>query len=393
MGSLDTQLSPESQKWVDLAERLSREKFAPLAKAIDEEARFPTENYADLAESGLLALSVPKEYGGIGADSLTYVTILSKISKGCAATGLTFNMHSAVVDFMLQIASPEQRERYFRAVVEDGAIFSSITSEPGSSFRDKLAVRTAIKKDGEGYRIEGRKHFCSLSTGATYYFTWSYLDGAKDIKEGLLNVMVPSDREGIEIIEDWDTVGMRGTVSHSMHFHNVAVSADEVIGEPGGILGKDMSIWSLGYTAVYIGIAEAAYEFCINYAKKTKFRGMENSIAHSERIQRQIGEMAMLIENARRATERLGMLRGNLSKMELTFILNQAKYLATEAAKELAERGIRLCGGQGLLRSFPLERHLRDAMAGLVMPPANDRCLETVGKIALGLEAKTLDFE
>jgi hypothetical protein len=393
MGSLDTQRSLENQKWVDLAEQLSREKFAPLAKTIDEEARFPTENYADLAESGLLSLSVPKEYGGIGADSLTYVTILSKISKGCAATGLTFNMHSAVVDFMLQIASPEQRERYFRAVVEDGAIFSSITSEPGSSFRDKLAVRTAIKKDGEGYRIEGRKHFCSLSTGATYYFTWSYLDGAKDIKEGLLNVMIPSDRKGIEIIEDWDTIGMRGTVSNSMHFHDVAVSTDEVIGEPGGILGKDMSIWSLGYTAVYIGIAEAAYEFCINYAKKTKFRGMDKSIAHAERIQRQIGEMAMLIENARRATEKLGMLRGNLSKMELTFILNQAKYLATEAAKELSERGIRLCGGQGLLRSFPLERHLRDAMAGLVMPPANDRCLETVGKIALGLEAKTLDFE
>ena len=205
--------------------------------------------------------------------------------------------------------------------------------------------------------------------------------------------MVPSNRDGIEIIEDWDTIGMRGTVSHSMHFHDVAVNADEVIGEPGGILGKDMSIWSLGYTAVYIGIAEAAYEFCVNYAKKTKFRGMENSIAHSERIQRQIGEMSMLIENARRATEKLGMLRGNLSKMELTFILNQAKYLATEAAKELAERGIRLCGGQGLLRSFPLERHLRDAMAGLVMPPANDRCLETVGKIALGMEAKTLDFE
>ena len=202
MGSLDTQRSLENQKWVDLAEQLSREKFAPLAKTIDEEARFPTENYAELAESGLLALSVPKEYGGIGADSLTYVTILSKISKGCAATGLTFNMHSAVVDFMLQIASPEQRERYFRAVVEDGAIFSSITSEPGSSFRDKLAVRTAIKKDGEGYRIEGRKHFCSLSTGATYYFTWSYLDGAKDIKEGLLNVMIPSDRKGIEIIEE-----------------------------------------------------------------------------------------------------------------------------------------------------------------------------------------------
>lgn len=387
------QIPSEKMKWVELADDLSRKKFAPRAKEIDEESRFPTENYKDLAESGLLALSVPKEYGGIGADSLTYVTVLSKISRGCAATGLTFNMHSAIVDFMLQIATKEQQDRYFRAVVEEGAIFSSITSEPGSSFRDKLAVRTSIREENSVFRLNGRKHFCSLSTGATHYFTWSFLDGAKNIREGLLNVMIPADRPGIEIIHDWDTVGMRGTVSNSMEFQDVEVLPDEIIGEPGSILGKDMSIWSLGYTAVYIGIAEAAYEFTVEYAKNTRFRGMEHSIAHSERIQRQIGEMAMLIENARRAAEKLGMLRGNLEPRELTFILNQAKYLATEAAKELAERGMRLCGGRGLLRSFPLERHLRDAMAGLVMPPANDRCLETVGKIALGLDAKTLEFE
>lgn len=393
MSGIGVQIPPENQKWVDLADSLSRENFAPRAKEIDEKSRFPTENYEDLAKSGLLALSVPREYGGIGADSLTYVTILSKISRGCASTGLTFNMHSAVVDFMLQIATKEQQERYFRAVVDDGAIFSSITSEPGSSFRDKLAVRTSIREENGAYRLNGKKHFCSLSTGATHYFTWSLLDSANDIRDGLLNVMVPSDRPGIEIIDDWDTVGMRGTVSNSMDFHDVEVKSDEVIGEPGSILGKDMSIWSLGYTAVYIGIAEAAYEFTVDYAKKTKFRGMDQSIAHSDRIQRQIGEMSMLIENARRAAEKLGMLRGNLDPKELTFILNQAKYLATEAAKELAERGMRLCGGRSLLRSFPLERHLRDAMAGLVMPPANDRCLETVGKIALGLDAKTLEFE
>ncbi len=393
MSTLTTNLSPENQKWVDLAEELSREKFAPRAQEIDEEARFPAENYKDLADSGLLALSVPKEYGGIGADSLTYVSVLSKISKGCASTGLTFNMHSAIVDFLVQIASQEQMDRYFRAVTEDAAIFSSITSEPGSSFRDKLAVRTSIRKDGDGYRLNGKKHFCSLSTGATHYFTWSLLDGSKDITDGLLNVMIPAGRPGIEIIDDWDTIGMRGTVSNSMDFKDVEVRPEEVIGAPGSILGKDMSIWSLGYTAVYIGIAEAAYEFCIDYAKTTQFRGMENTLAHSDRIQRQIGEMAMIIENARRAAEKIGMLRGNLGKMELTFVLNQAKYLATEAAKELAEMGIRLCGGRSLLRSFPLERHLRDAMAGLVMPPANDRCLETVGKIALGLDAKTLEFE
>lgn len=387
------QVPEKFQDWVDLAETLSREKFAARAQTIDREARFPFENYEDLRDSGLLALMVPREHGGIGADSLTYAVILSRIAKGCASTGLTFNMHCAIVDFLLQLASPEQQRRYFKTVVDEGAIFASITSEPGSSFRDKAAIRTSIRQEDGKYRLNGTKHFCSLSTGATYYFTWSLLDGAEDLSDGLLNVLIRSDQPGIEIIHDWDTIGMRGTVSNSINFNDVEILPENVVGEPGAILGKDMSIWSTGYTGVYFGIAEAAYDFCLDYVKKTKFRGMSGSLAADVRIQRQIGEMATLLESARRAVERLGMLRGNTDRVELTFILNQAKYLATEAAREIAERAIRLTGGRGLLRSLPVERHFRDALAGIVMPPANDRCMETVGKIALGLEAKTLEFE
>ena len=387
------QVSEEFRDWVALADSLGREKFAERASAIDREARFPFENYRDLRDSGLLALTVPREHGGIGADSLTYAVILSRIAKGCASTGLTFNMHCAIVDFLLQIAGPEQQQRYFGEVVRNGAVFASITSEPGSSFRDKLAIRTSIRREDGRYRLNGTKHFCSLSTGATYYFTWSLLDGAEDITDGLLNVLIRADQPGVEIVHDWDTLGMRGTVSNSIRFHDVEILPEDVVGEPGAILGKDMSIWSLGYTGVYFGIAEAAYEFCVEYVKRSKFRGMSETLAFDPRIQRQVGEMATLLESARRAVERLGMLRGNASKTELAFILNQAKYLATEAAKEIAERAVRLTGGRGLLRSLPLERHFRDALAGVVMPPANDRCLETVGKIALGMEARTLDFE
>ena len=387
------QVSEEFRHWVALADSLGREKFAERAPAIDREARFPFENYRDLRDSGLLALTVPREHGGIGADSLTYAVILSRIAKGCASTGLTFNMHCAIVDFLLQIAGPEQQQRYFGEVVRNGAVFASITSEPGSSFRDKLAIRTSIRREDGRYRLNGTKHFCSLSTGATYYFTWSLLDGAEDITDGLLNVLIRADQPGVEIVHDWDTLGMRGTVSNSIRFHDVEILPEDVVGEPGAILGKDMSIWSLGYTGVYFGIAEASYEFCVEYVKRSKFRGMSETLAFDPRIQRQVGEMATLLESARRAVERLGMLRGNASKTELAFILNQAKYLATEAAKEIAERAVRLTGGRGLLRSLPLERHFRDALAGVVMPPANDRCLETVGKIALGMEARTLDFE
>ena len=193
----------------------------------------------------------------------------------------------------------------FNEVVRDGAVFASITSEPGSSFRDKLAIRTSIRRENGRYRLNGTKHFCSLSTGATYYFTWSLLDGATDLTDGLLNVLIRADQPGVEIIHDWDTIGMRGTVSNSIRFHDVEILPENVIGAPGAILGKDMSIWSLGYTGVYFGIAEAAYEFCLEYVKKTKFRGMSDSLAFDARIQRQIGEMATLLESARRAVEQL----------------------------------------------------------------------------------------
>ena len=105
-----------------------------------------------------------------------------------------------------------------------------------------------------------------------------------------------------------------------------------------------------------------------------------------------VGRMSMELEAARRARDTLGLLRGELEPTALAYVLNQAKYLATEAAHNIASEGMRLLGGRGIHRSWPMERYLRDSRAGLVMPPANDRCLETVGKIALGLPAKTLEF-
>lgn len=389
---LSAHLPKKHQHAVDEARALSADHFASRAAMFDRENRFPTENYADLHAAGLLGLAVPEEYGGIGADSVTYVSVLSEIAKGCAATGLTFNMHCAIVDFLRQIGSPEQKDRYFGEIVEEGAILASITSEPASSFRDAFKVKTAIERDGDGYRLIGKKAWCSLSTAARYYFTWSRLTGSAGLSDGLLNVMVPSNREGIQVLDDWDTVGMRATASNSINFDHVRIENDEVIGAPGVILTKDLSFWSVGYTAVYVGIAEAAYQYCVNYARD-QVKDLDANSARSQRMQRQVGEMSMTIDGARRATEKLAVLRGQLDKSELTYILNQAKYLATEAAHTIAVQGMRMLGGSGISRALPMQQYVRDALPGLVMPPANDRCLETVGKIALELEAKTLEFK
>src|SRR5574341_1193696 len=385
-------LTAETQALVDVARRLARERFAPRAAQVDATATFPFENYADLRRHGLLGLTVPREHGGLGVDSITYSLVLKEISKGCAATGLTFNMHSAIVAFLQQLASPEQQARYFREAAQDGKVFASITSEPGSSFRDKFTVGTALKRADGGYVINGTKHFCSLATGADYYFTWGVLEDAADIREGLLTILVPGSTPGITVEETWDTLGMRGTASHTMHYRDCAVPVSQAVGEPGAILGKDMSIWSLGYTAVYLGIAEAAYDFAVEFARTQKFKPAMTPIMEHPQVQRTIGEMNTILESARQLLYEAARMRGAEDRRAKTLAMNRAKYAASEAGVAIGQLALRLCGGRGILKAFPLERHLRDAMAGPVMPPSNDRCLETIGKLALGLEAATLEF-
>lgn len=386
------ELSAESREQVELAGRLAREHLAPRAARYDVTATFPFDNYEDLRQHGLLGLTVPKEYGGLGADPLTYSLVLLQISKGCASTGLTFNMHAAILALVEQLATPDQRARYFREAAQEGRIFASITSEPGSSFRDKFAVGTAIKRADGGYIINGTKHFCSLSTGADYYFTWGVLEDTPDIRSGLLTILVPRGTPGITIEETWDTLGMRGTASHTLHYRDCFVPDTQVVGAPGGILGQDMSLWSLGYTAVYLGIAEAAYEFAVHFAQSQKFKPAMTPLMEHPTVQRTIGEMNVILESARQLLYEAARMRVAGDRHDKTLAMNRAKYAASEAGVAITQLALRLCGGRGILKSFPLERYLRDALSGPVMPPSNDRCLETIGKLCLGLEAATLEF-
>ncbi len=385
-------VKPRAGDLIELASRLAHERFAPRAARYDATATFPFENYEDLRAHGLLALMVPREHGGLEADPLTYSRVLLEIAKGCAATGLTFNMHSAILAFLRQLATPEQQAQYFGEVVREGKVFASITSEPGSSFREKFAVGTGITRADGGYVINGTKHFCSLSTGADYYFTWGILEGAADAREGLLTLLVPRATPGITLEETWDTLGMRGTASHTLHYRDCFVPAARVVGTPGAILGQDMSLWSLGYTAVYLGIAEAAYDFALQFARTQRFKPALTALAEQPGVQQAIGQMHTILESARHLLVEAARVRATGDRREKTLAMNRAKYAATEAGVAIGQLALRLCGGRGILRRYLLERHLRDAMAGPVMPPSNDRCLETIGKLVLGLEAATLEF-
>jgi alkylation response protein AidB-like acyl-CoA dehydrogenase len=385
-------LDPEQRDLVELVAALSRERFAPRAARYDAESSFPVENYDDLRAAGLLGLVVPKQYGGVGADPLTYALCLLEIAQGCSATALTFNMHSTVLTFIAELSTEAQRQRYFRAVTEHGKLIASITSEPESSFRDRFVLQTVFQPVDGGYRVHGKKFFCSLGDAADYYFVSGILEGSSSAREGLLSALIPRTAGGIEVESHWNATGMRGTISHAIRYDSLVDHA-EIIGGPGQLLTIDLSGFALGYAATYLGIGQAAFDYILEYARTKAYRPSPEPMSHHPLTQRTLAELATALRSARLLLCEAAYLKQQGDRPATALAVNQAKYLCSEVGSMVTERAIRLAGGRGILKELPLERWRRDSLAGPVMPPSNDRCLETVGKLLSGLEATTLDFQ
>jgi alkylation response protein AidB-like acyl-CoA dehydrogenase len=379
----------------DLVERcadLARTRFAERAADYDARAAFPIENYRDLHAAGLLGLTIPTEYGGVGADARTYALCLLELAKGCSATALTFNMHSTVMNIVNTIASDEQKKRFFGEVVQGGKLVASLGSEPGSSFRERYVVQTRFEPVEGGYRVKGVKHFCSIGANADLYAVIGLIEGTTSAREGLLCAMIERDSGGIRVDPTWDAVGMRATRSDTLTFDTL-VHADDVLGGVGAYLRADLSGFGLGYAAVYLGIGEAAFDYILEHARTKVVSPSTVPMSHHPLVQRTLAEMTTRLRAGRLLLGDAADAKTSGDAAAATVAINQAKYYCAETGVWVTEQAMRLAGGRGILKSLPLERWHRDALAGPVMPPANDRCLETVGKILCGLEAATLELD
>jgi alkylation response protein AidB-like acyl-CoA dehydrogenase len=385
-------LTGEQREIIERVAQLSRERFAARAARYDAESSFPYENYRDLHEAGLLALTVPKEYGGAGADPVAYVHALREIAKGCPATALTFNMHSTVTGFIAVLGTPEQCRRYFGDIVEGGKLVASITSEPGQSFRDKYVLQTVFRRVPDGWHVAGVKQFCSLGDAADYYFVTGVVEGTTSAREGVLSAMIPHEDAGVKIEGMWNATGMRGTISHTIRYDST-VADGSIIGTPGSMLTIDLSGFALGYAAVYLGIGEAAFEFMVEYARTRTLKPSTEPLSHHPLVQRTIAETGTAIRTARLLLHEAACIRIAGDQEATMLAVNQSKAYSAEVGLRVTEQALRLAGGRGILKELPLERWHRDALAGPVMPPSNDRCLETAGKVLCGLRAATIEFQ
>jgi hypothetical protein len=339
----------------------------------------------------LLALTVPRAYGGLGVDPVTYVHALREMAKGCSATALTFNMHSTVTTFLDALGTEAQKRRYFGDIVEHGKLIASITSEPDQSYRDTFVLTTVFRPVGDGgYHVAGVKHFCSLGDAADWYFVTGIVEGVHTAREGAVTAMIPRG-PGVTLEKPWNANSMRGTISHALRYDAVVDAAD-VVGRPGQYLTIDLQGFALGYAAVYLGIGEAAFEYMVRYATTKTLKPSTEPMSHHPLVQRTVAETGTAIRAARLLLHEAATVKMADDREATMLAVNQAKTYCADVGLMATEKAMRMAGGAGILKDLPLERWHRDAQAGPVMPPSNDRCLETAGKLLCGLRAATLEF-
>jgi alkylation response protein AidB-like acyl-CoA dehydrogenase len=317
----------------------------------------------------------------------TYVAVIRTIARGCASTAMTVHMHSTVMRFIDAVGTAAQKRRYFDEVVRHGRLFGSWGSEPAVSLSRTLLMETAIRRDSAGYVIDGVKHFCTMALGASHYMIWCALDGGTDMAKSLQLALVPADAPGIATDGKWDTLGMRATFSPSVTFRGVRVPDDGMLGDPGAAVRVGViESFALGYAAVYLGIAESALSFALDYAKKRIVKPENIAVAADPTVQRHVGELAVQLDAAALVLGDSAARWDGADLAELGPLANRAKYLATEVGLHVTSKVIQVVGGRGAYKEFPAERAFRDLRTCTLMPPTVDRMLEAIGKSALGLD-------
>lgn len=369
-----------------LAEELSA-IAAANAPTHDRDGTFPHDTFAAIRQTPYLALTAPEEYRGGGAGPLEAMLAQEILARGDGSVALVASWH---LNHVASVAAnpdwdPELKAIFLGAVVDHGALYNTVASEAGmgSPSRGGHYETRAVRTD-KGWRISGRKAWSTGSPELTFAgVAASYEDGDGELQRGWF--LVPMDTPGIRIDETWDNMAMSASGSHDLVLEDVEIPASHHLPDSAK---PDGSPWSILVASTYLGIAVAARNFAISFAKDRHPTALNGkAIAELESVQARIARIEMLLLQARSALygtveewENRPELRGELGAQ-----MAAAKVIVTNNAIEITDQAMRVVGSVGLQRRNPLERYFRDVRAGLGNPPLDDVAIGIIGRHALGI--------
>jgi alkylation response protein AidB-like acyl-CoA dehydrogenase len=371
-------ITEKQKKWLGKLQQFE-EKFKSRSAEIDELSVFPIENMKDLVGLGYASLTLPSELGGEGFSVYDMVLMQETLASYDANTALSIGWSLGVVGevFENKLWTDEKLD-FFANEVLNGALVNRSVSEAqtGSPTRGGRPGTTAIKK-GDTWVINGRKIFTTASPILSYFLTSAWIEEKEKVGFFLIN----RDLDGVSIEETWDVISMRGTSSNDLILNNVGVQESDLVELPEFVSGGKINGWLLHIPATYLGVAQAARDYAVQFANTYSPNSLNGPIAQLPNVQQLIGEIDLELTKARFVIYGAASCYDNkATKHLLTNEVSVAKHIVTNSAITIVDKAMRLVGAKSLQRTNPLQRYYRDVRAGLHNPPMDDM---TIKKLAL----------
>ncbi|RND00919.1 acyl-CoA dehydrogenase [Lysinibacillus halotolerans] len=356
---MNFELTKEQLMIRDMVREFAEKEIAPYARKLDETSSFRVESFKKMGELGLLGIPFPEEYGGSGGDTISYAIAVEEIGKACGGTGLSY---AAAISLgaspIYYFGTEEQKQEWLVPMAQGKALGSFGLTEPNAG-SDAGGTRTKAVLEGDEYVINGEKCWITNAGYARQVIVTAVTGEREDGKKIITSIIVPTETPGVKINCNYDKMGVRASNTCEIVLENVRVPKENVLGDEKRGFSQFLSTLDGGrisIAALSVGIAQAAYEKALQYAKEREQFG--TSISKFQAIQFKLADMAMEIELARNLVYKAAWLKDN--KKPFGKEAAMAKLFASEMGFRVCNQAIQIHGGYGYMKEYDVERHLRD---------------------------------
>ncbi|HLI50581.1 MAG TPA: acyl-CoA dehydrogenase [Thermomicrobiaceae bacterium] len=355
---MDFALNSEQRLFQERFRAFADEVVRPRAAEIDRSGEFPRDVIDAAAELGLLGLPIPEEYGGIGADNISFVLLIEELSAACGSTGLTVAAHTGLVCVpLLLFGNEEQKHRWLEPLARGEMLGAFGLTEPQAG-SDAGATRTTAVRDGDEFVINGQKIFTTNGSIAGVIIVTAVTDPSAG-NHGISNIIVPADTPGLSFGQNQEKMGLHGSVTSQVYFQDCRVPVENLLGKPGEGFKQFLQVLDggrVGIGAMSVGMGRAALDAARSYAQEREQFG--HPIADFQAISFMLADMATNLEAAQWLVLQAAWLRD--CGQRYTKQAAMAKLFASEAAERICHKAIQIHGGYGYTNEYPVERYYRD---------------------------------
>lgn len=356
---MDFMLTEQQQMMKKLFAEFAEKEVKPLAAEVDEDERFPRENVEKMKACKMMGIPFGREYGGAGADYLSYILAVEELSKKCGTTGVVLSAHTSLGTWPIEhFGTEEQKNKYLPDLCTGKKLAAFGLTEPNAG-TDAAGQQTTAVKDGDDYILNGTKIFITNAGEADVYVIFAMTDKTKGT-HGISAFIVEKGMPGFTIGQHEKKLGIRGSATSELIFNNVRLSKDHLLGQEGKgfkIAMMTLDGGRIGIAAQALGIAQGAIDETVPYVKARKQFG--RSIAKFQNTQFQLADMQVKTDAARWLVYDAAMKKEK--GLPYSVEAAKAKLFAAEVAMEVTTKAIQLMGGYGYTRDYPVERMFRDA--------------------------------